>query len=211
MLSFINRYSLASVFSTLKVMSVIAIAAFSIVAQAAPTSAQYELINRAVDAQLSQAAARVAAASALTAGPMILRGVGQVQMALALREVSRLTRLKQETQMAQSNGQNPPQAAVDMAMQQATARLSLAIASRNFALLGLYSAQVSQIASLNQAIQLGNAYAERPVVRPTPVAREDLLIQQTGPVIRRPASIELPACERRGARNTCFRNAQTIR
>ncbi|MDZ4082282.1 MAG: hypothetical protein U1E10_05070, partial [Bdellovibrionales bacterium] len=180
-------------------------------ASAAPTAQQYALVQSAVDAQIAQSSARVAAARALMHGPFFLRTVGAAQLALAMSEFSRFTSLKKQTTDAQSAGANPPQAAIDLAMKQAAARMSIAVASRNYGLLGLYAAQVAQISSLNQAIQQGNAY-----VAATPRPRSGVRFT-SGPAstvniapVRRPAS-DQGECEQRNGRMVCFRTSVTVR
>jgi hypothetical protein len=203
----------------------VAITVSSSKASAAPTAQQYALVQSAVDSQIAQSSSRVAAARALMHGPFFLRTVGAAQLALSMSELSRLTSLKKQTTDAQSAGANPPQAAIDLAMKQAAARMSIAVASRNYGLLGLYAAQVAQISSLNQSIQLGNAYVAEtprprrgvrftsgsastvnvaPVVPFTPATSS-----QTAPA-RRPAS-DQGDCEYRNGRMVCFRTAVTVR
>ncbi len=197
--------------SFLKLSVALFLSAFSIESAAAPTPAQYDLVSSAISAQLAQQAARVAAATALARGPFFLRIVGQTQLAVAMSELSRLTALKQQTDAARTNGANPPQAAIDLALSQASTRLSISVSTGNFALLALYASQVSTISALNQAIQLGNAATPEPdrTANPTIV---------TTPVTYR-APTRLPAstnddyngCHRRNRSGACYRSGQIAR
>lgn len=132
---------------------------------ALPTARQYDLAVGAVQSAITVQKARVLQTSISMQNPA-LKASGSAALASGLAELRRLDVLLDQTIGARTQNGPIPMGALDLAIYQAAAQNSVALATRNYSLLARAAQDISGLIELQRGAPATPTVPVQPVVRP---------------------------------------------